>query len=161
LIYEGLVQEGVAIVKAVRDRYDGAKRNPWDEIELGHHYARAMSSWSLLTAFSGFHYSSPARALRFHPQTKEGLFRCLFVAGKAWGTYGQERTRSGMNIVLRVEEGDLELATLRLPMPGKLVSIDCPFAHVAVEEGDSLRIQFRSAHLLKGGEQLTISAALS
>src|SRR6185312_893520 len=44
MIYEGLVSEGLEIVKAVRDRYDGEKRNPWDEVECGHHYARAMSS---------------------------------------------------------------------------------------------------------------------
>ena len=53
LIYEGLVEEGLAIVKAVRDRYDGERRNPWNEVECGNHYARALSSWSLLTALSG------------------------------------------------------------------------------------------------------------
>src|SRR5690606_27376078 len=42
------------VVKAVRDRHDGRKRNPWNEAEFGHHYARSMSSWSLLTALSGF-----------------------------------------------------------------------------------------------------------
>ena len=45
LIYEGMVKEGLAIVEAARARYDGTRRNPWNEIECGHHYARAMSSW--------------------------------------------------------------------------------------------------------------------
>src|SRR5262249_39997847 len=58
-LYEGLLAEGLEIVKAVRDRYDGAKRNPWDEVECGHHYARAMASWSLLLALSGFEYDAP------------------------------------------------------------------------------------------------------
>jgi uncharacterized protein (DUF608 family) len=53
LIYEGLLEEGLSIVKAVRDRYDGLRRNPWDEVECGHHYARAMSSWGVLLALSG------------------------------------------------------------------------------------------------------------
>ncbi|MBC7364647.1 MAG: hypothetical protein H5U07_08960 [Candidatus Aminicenantes bacterium] len=44
LIYEGMTKEGLTIVKAVRYRYDGRCRNPWDEVECGHHYARAMSS---------------------------------------------------------------------------------------------------------------------
>src|SRR5205807_3167307 len=47
LIYEGMVSEGLAIAKAVRDRYDGQRRNPWNEVECGNHYARALSSWSL------------------------------------------------------------------------------------------------------------------
>ena len=37
-IYEGLVDEGLTIVKAVRERHDGFKRNPWNEVECGHHY---------------------------------------------------------------------------------------------------------------------------
>lgn len=40
LIYEGWISEGLAIVEAVRDRHDGLRRNPWDEVECGHHYAR-------------------------------------------------------------------------------------------------------------------------
>ena len=42
----GMVDEGVECVRNMRARYDGEKRNPWDEAECGHHYARAMASWS-------------------------------------------------------------------------------------------------------------------
>jgi hypothetical protein len=59
LIYEGLVMEGLAITKAVRDRYDGERRNPWNEVECGSHYARALASWSLLLGLSGYEYSAP------------------------------------------------------------------------------------------------------
>src|SRR5947199_4066451 len=66
LIYQGLVEEGMIVAKAARDRYDGLPRppiarNPWDEIECGGHYARAMSSWSLLLALSGWEYDGPER----------------------------------------------------------------------------------------------------
>ncbi|MFQ5791573.1 MAG: GH116 family glycosyl-hydrolase [Acidobacteriota bacterium] len=54
LIYEGFVDEGVNIVRAVRNRYDGERRNPWNEVECGNHYARALASWSVLLALSGF-----------------------------------------------------------------------------------------------------------
>jgi uncharacterized protein (DUF608 family) len=50
LIYEGSVEEGFRIVRAVRNRYDGERRNPWNEVECGNHYARALASWSLLLA---------------------------------------------------------------------------------------------------------------
>ncbi|MDH7561587.1 MAG: GH116 family glycosyl hydrolase [bacterium] len=44
LIYNGWIDEGLSVVKGARDRYDGLRRNPWEEIECGHHYARAMAS---------------------------------------------------------------------------------------------------------------------
>ena len=53
-IHAGMVAEGVETVENVRMRFDGERRNPWDEPECGHHYARAMSAWSTLLAISGF-----------------------------------------------------------------------------------------------------------
>jgi uncharacterized protein (DUF608 family) len=56
MIQEGMIKEGVELVKAVRDRYDGRTRNPWNEIECGSNYARSMASYALLNAFSGFSF---------------------------------------------------------------------------------------------------------
>jgi non-lysosomal glucosylceramidase len=109
LCYEGLTKEGLAIVQAVRDRYDGARRNPWNEIECGHHYARAMSSWSLLTALSGYRYSAPDGEIRFRPAINAANFRCLFTTGSAWGTYGQWERDGAMRVELDVAEGELTL----------------------------------------------------
>jgi len=158
LIYEGLVREGVAIVNAVRARYDGAKRNPWNEIELGHHYARAMSSWSLLTAFSGFHFSAPAHELGFRPGQNQGAFRTLFVAGSAWGVYAQEASPQGLKAEVRVEEGGLELATLRLPFQGRLAKVDCAVPHTVAQDNDVLRLEFQPSQKLKAGSILAVSA---
>jgi hypothetical protein len=58
LIWEGYVEEGLQIVEAVRSRYDGRTRNPWNEYECGSYYARAMASYALLMAYSGFRYSA-------------------------------------------------------------------------------------------------------
>lgn len=44
MLYEGMEKEGLEAIKNIRDRYDGKKRNPFDEAECGHHYARAMAS---------------------------------------------------------------------------------------------------------------------
>ena len=54
LIYEGLVDEGLTIVRAVRARHDGVRRNPWNEVECGNHYARSMASWGLLPALGTY-----------------------------------------------------------------------------------------------------------
>lgn len=105
LIYEGLVREGLTIVKAVRDRHDGARRNPWNEFECGHHYARAMSSWSVLLALSGFHYSAVEGRLSFAPACPTDDFRGVFCAGTAWGTL----TIADNEARLHVEYGELTL----------------------------------------------------
>src|SRR5262249_9194722 len=47
MIWEGLVEEGLAITRMAHDRYHAAKRNPWNEIECGDHYARAMSAFGV------------------------------------------------------------------------------------------------------------------
>ena len=110
LMYEGEVDAGVAVVRAVRDRHDGVRRNPWDEFECGHHYARALASWALLLALSGYEYSAPARRLRFAPRVAAPDFRSLFTAGTAWGTV---RISAG-EAVLQVEAGELTLQRLEI-----------------------------------------------
>ena len=55
MIFAGMVSEGVECVANIRARYDGERRNPWDEAECGSHYARAMAAWTVVLALSGFH----------------------------------------------------------------------------------------------------------
>ena len=94
LIFEGFVNEGLEIVKAVRERHDGYKRNPWNEVECGHHYARAMSSWGLLIALSGFKFDLTKKVIEFNPVVKNEDFSCLFSCGKAWGKFTQKYDKS-------------------------------------------------------------------
>jgi uncharacterized protein (DUF608 family) len=110
LLYEGEVEAGLEVVRAVRARHDGIRRNPWDEFECGHHYARALSSWALLLALSGYHYSAPAGRLRFAPRPTADGFRALFTAGAAWGTV--EIGAGGAT--LTVLEGELALRVLEI-----------------------------------------------
>jgi uncharacterized protein (DUF608 family) len=112
MIYEGLIEQGMQIVSGVRSRHDGLKRNPWNEPECGHHYARAMSSWSLILAFSGYHYDAGKRLLRFAPRTDADPFRCFFSAGNAWGTVELQRASAPPVVRLTVAWGSLELERL-------------------------------------------------
>jgi hypothetical protein len=114
LIYEGRLDAGLEIVRAVRDRHDGVRRNPWDEVECGHHYVRSMSSWALLLALRGFHCDVAAGALAFAPAVAAGDFRCFFSAGTAWGRFAQHRDAGAVHADLTVEHGRLELQQLRL-----------------------------------------------
>ena len=90
LIYEGFLDEGLSIVKAVRDRYDGYRRNPWDEVECGHHYARSLASWALLLALSGFKYDMVKEEISFKPVINRDCFSTFWSTGKGWGVYKQK-----------------------------------------------------------------------
>jgi len=114
LIYEGFIEEGLAIVKGARDRHDGKRRNPWNEFECGHHYARAMSSWSLLLALSGYENSAPDKFISFAPKVNADDFRCFFSTGSCWGSFAQKWKDKGLEAEVEVRYGTLELKSLKL-----------------------------------------------
>ena len=111
MIQDGLVDEGLQLVRAVRDRYDGERRNPWNEIECGSNYARSMASYALLLAYSGFSFDLPNGMIGFDPIVPDnGLFRCFWSVDGAWGTFAIEHDA----VRLEVAEGDLTLQSLGL-----------------------------------------------
>ena len=116
LIYAGLLDEALEIVNAVRARYDGERRNPWDEIECGHHYARALSSWSLIQAIGGVRYSAVEQSLTLEP--RGGVQRVFVAAGCAWGTATFDRS----SITLDIVHGTLPLK--RFGYAGRPVEFD-------------------------------------
>ncbi|HEX3491713.1 MAG TPA: hypothetical protein VHU92_20375, partial [Streptosporangiaceae bacterium] len=88
----GLIQEGRAdqaedVVAAVRERFTGARRNPFDEAECGHHYARAMASWGLIVALTGFGYDGRAGVMRFAEAAQPA--RWFWSTGSAYGLLHQ------------------------------------------------------------------------
>lgn len=71
LIAKGFVNEGVQIVNTLRNRYNGIVRNPFDEYECGHWYARSMASYGLIQASSGVRYDAVSKTLHV-TNRKEG-----------------------------------------------------------------------------------------
>ncbi len=114
LSINGLIDEGLSIVKGISERYDGVRRNPWNQIEWGNHYSRAMASYSLLLALSGYGYSSVDRSLSFMPRMNNDHFRCFFAAGSGWGSYHQELRRSALDVRLESVYGQVRLQRLKL-----------------------------------------------
>ena len=87
LLHAGHVDEALTVVRALRARYDGFKRNPWGEIEFGRRYVRAMASFGLLTAFSGQQADLVDGKITFRPLLLEpGENRYFWICGKGWGT---------------------------------------------------------------------------
>ncbi len=114
LIYEGLVDEGLSIVKGLRARHDGACRNPWNEFECGSHYARSLASWAVLTALSGYSFDLPRGALGFAPRLGAEDWSAFWSAGSGWGTYAQRRNGQRWEVRLEVAYGEMALSTLSL-----------------------------------------------
>ncbi|MDR2304415.1 MAG: hypothetical protein LBE10_07500 [Treponema sp.] len=95
LIYEGLIDEALTIVRTIRNRQDGFRRNPWDEVECGFHYARSLASWGLIPALSGASYDAAADRESFEPRINQDDFHCFFSNGKYWGMLHQTREAGG------------------------------------------------------------------
>ncbi|WP_125776074.1 GH116 family glycosyl-hydrolase [Antribacter gilvus] len=85
LAFEGLLDESLEIVTAVRARHDGHRRSPWNEVECGNHYARSLASWALLLAWSGVRTSVADRVVTVDPAVGGKDLRTLFSTGTAWG----------------------------------------------------------------------------
>lgn len=110
MISEGMIDEGVEIVKAIRARYRGNNRNPWNEIECGNNYARSMAAFALLPIFTGYQFNMPEKTLGFAP-ILEGDYRSLWFTSDAWGIYEKTATETKLTVV----SGTLELNKLSLP----------------------------------------------
>lgn len=118
MIQEGFVTEGLNIVKGVRDRYDGEKRNPWAEIECGNNYARSMASYSLLLTFSGFQYNMVDKMIGFNPINTDNCYRTFWSIDGAWGTFEINNNALQLNVLY----GQLQLNKLGLPSNTKKIS---------------------------------------
>jgi len=110
LISEGFVTEGLTIVKALRSRYDGRVRNPWNEYECGNFYARAMASYALVAAASGFRYSAVEKTLWFAPKLPVRPFTSFFSTASGFGTITMQHD----SVEVRVVEGQLKVEKLVL-----------------------------------------------
>jgi hypothetical protein len=117
LAAEGFTRQALDIVRGVRSRYDGRVRNPWNEYECGSFYARAMASYALLSAWSGFRYSAVEKTLWFGPQGGKRRFRTFFSTDSSHGTIALE----GASLLVTVMEGSLAVDELILRIGKKTV----------------------------------------
>jgi len=119
MIFEGepdgdMVRKGLAVVKAIHDRYSPEKRNPFNEIECGDHYARAMAAYGAFVAACGFRYNGPLGLLGFDPKVSPNNFRSAFVTSEGWGSFMQMRVQEKQVNELRISYGQLKLNQLEI-----------------------------------------------
>lgn len=112
MLYEHQTAGALKVTKAVRSRHDGWRRNPYDEVECGHHYVRSMAGWALLVAATGFRYSGVDGVLEFAASKKPVTW--FWSNGRAWGTCRQKPTAKGITLQVTVLHGTLKVSRLVL-----------------------------------------------
>jgi non-lysosomal glucosylceramidase len=117
MIAEGMAQEGLAVTRAIHDRYNASKRNPWNEIECGDHYSRAMAGYGVFISACGYEHHGPKGHFGFTPKITPENFRAPFTASEGWGTFSQKITDQELTAEIEVKSGQLQLATLALGLP--------------------------------------------
>jgi uncharacterized protein (DUF608 family) len=96
LMLVGEVEKGLDIVRACRDRYDGRVRNPFNEYECGHWYARAMSSYGMLAALTGVRYDAVTKTL--YIDSKVGDFTSFLSTASGFGTVSFKGGKARLNV---------------------------------------------------------------
>jgi hypothetical protein len=117
LMLEGMVREGLDIVRIARARYDGRVRNPFNEYECGHWYARAMSSYGLIQGLTGVRYDAVEKTLFI--DSKIGLnFRSFLATATGYGTIGLKAGKP----FLEVKSGVIDMK--KVVVSGKEIMIE-------------------------------------
>ncbi|MHC4890740.1 MAG: GH116 family glycosyl hydrolase [Planctomycetota bacterium] len=143
MVYEGMVNEALAICWGIHERYHPAKHNPFNEVECGDHYARAMASWGVYTALAGYEYDGPKGHLGFAPRLMPEDFRAAFTAAEGWGTFAQERDGLIQSERIELRWGRLGLRSLAFTVPEDFRSVKV-FVMTGTEP-------IKNDYMLKGG----------
>ncbi len=135
---EGLLDEGLTIIRAVSDRYHPAKRNPFNEIEYSDHYARAMASYAALITASGFRHSGPDGMIGFAPMLTPAAFKSAFTTAEGWGSYQRNQLGQRTTETITLKRGTLRLRKFECALPAGTVG----FLAQARRNGTALAASF-------------------
>lgn len=99
MLQNGMVKEGLELVAAIRDRHNGANRDPWNEMECGSNYARSMAAYSILPALSGFRFDLTRGFIGFKPIINEEAFSAFWALDGVWGKYDQNPAQAALRVL--------------------------------------------------------------
>ncbi len=108
LMMMGGVTEGLDIVKTSRSRYSGKIRNPFNEYECGHWYARALSSYGYLQALTGVRYDAVDKSLSV--ESKIGDFTSFISTATGFGTVSLKAGK----VTYKMFYGDLKVDKINI-----------------------------------------------
>jgi uncharacterized protein (DUF608 family) len=152
LMENGRYNDGVKVVEAIHRRYLRAGQ-PWNHVECGGHYSRAMSSWATMLSATGFKPDVPHKTLTINPVVS-GDFRAPWVTASGYGTI----VRVGGTLSLHCVAGTLELKALRLREPAHAVRIGGrTIATKATPNEGGTTLEFSTLVVMDAGQTLEIS----
>jgi hypothetical protein len=155
-----MVNEGIKCVENIRARYDGEKRNPWDEPECGHHYARAMSSWSTVVALSGFVYDGTKAAVRAVPRLPRDNFTCFWSTGTGWGTFALGKQNGSTLFSIKVLKGTLACRSIEVDAAGGTAVIERggkALANRVSRNGERVVVALHETQQLDSNDELRVT----
>ena len=138
MIWEGMLEKGLAVGKAINDRYQPKDRNPYNEVECGDHYARALASYSAFMAMCGYRYDGPEGKLAFGPRMQQDNFRAAFTTAEGWGRFTQKVDSGKQSAGIQMHYGKLSLKELALD---KVAGTSASRADILVD-GKAISAQF-------------------
>ena len=110
MLYEGQTEAGLKCISSIRNRYDGRKRSPFNEAECGHHYGRAMASWSAVLALTRFQYSGVTKEIKFGDIS--GTY--FWSNGYSYGTVKISRDNRARLVNLNIIEGIIVISKVTI-----------------------------------------------
>ncbi len=163
MIWEGMVMEGLAVTRAVHDRYHASRRNPWNEIECGDHYARSMASYGVYLAACGFEYDGPKAHIGFAPKLTPENFKCAFTSAAGWGSFSQKAEGGKQKAEIAVHWGTLKLKTISLECASaKTVEVSLvgkPVVAKLKRDGKNFLLTLKQPVEITAGQKLEITLA--
>ncbi|MDQ8180265.1 GH116 family glycosyl-hydrolase [Pelagicoccus sp. SDUM812005] len=182
MIQNGMLKEGLMVIKIISDRYDGRLRtegvsnvrngpwgysgNPFGDDECGKFYGRSLSVWSALLALQGFSYDGPAGRIGFRPVLNPEDHASFFTAAEGYGLFSQKVDRKKLTASLELSEGTLRLSEIALaslgasPAKSAEVTLAGKTVKARLEAGKAeLRLIFQTPIVLEGGARLSIEVS--
>ena len=163
MIWEGMLEEGLSIGKAIHDRYQPKSRNPYNEVECSDYYSRAMASYSAYMGACGYRYDGPEGKLAFGPRMQQDNFRAAFTTAQGWGRFTQMVREGNQENTIELRYGKLQLKQLTLDTaPGTqagnaVVKLDGEAVNATVEaDGNSTVVKFADGITIATGQTLSV-----
>jgi uncharacterized protein (DUF608 family) len=163
LLHEDMIREGLSIIRGIHDRYDGKRHNPWNEVECGDHYTRALASWGCLIALSGFVYDGSAGRIGFAPRWQQENFKAFFTAAEGWGSLLQRRSDHSQENQVDVKHGQVTVRELlfEVPKSAKLLEVVVTTGGQPVEanleQKERVILTLQKSLELRAGQSLTVT----
>lgn len=165
----------------LRERYDGTRRSPLNEIECGDHYSRSQSAHSLLDAATGVLYNAPQvwinllnfyffkkikikkSSLSFDPKFTPDNFQTFFITESGWGNYSQQGSDTKLSsgkVTLTVLWGQVTLNRFGFTSVATNATVTLngnPVSATSTNNGKTLFVNFSSKLLIPKGGILVVT----